>query len=619
MDKRSGYKLYHYLSHYKLKLVMIMGLIVGTSLMGGVSASLLVPLVDRVLVNNTEIDLVMFKGVDTVSSEQATGWKMYEYQLKTKINQLFVNKSRQDVLLLIGVLLVLLLMIKALFMFCKEYALEQISHKVICELREDLFQHLHSLSLSFFHKEPVGEILTRLTSDTALVHHAITQGWAMLIFHSFNICLYSMVALYLNWKLSLLAFVMLPLFVWPIIHIGNKVRKITEHSQKNFGRMTSIVQETLIGVKEVKAFCSETKEQRRFSEETRRFYQMTMKFVKRRVAISPLMEVAVGMSLAIFLVIGGKEVLQGEITVGQFGLFIVATLSLLQPFKRIARAYALIQQAMASADRIFFLFDQKSDIVECESPVTEVSFQTNIVYQNVSMSYDGEKSILENISFQVKKGEVVAFVGPSGGGKTSLMNLLPRFYNATSGSIYLDGVDIKDYSVHALRSQLGVVSQEVMVFHESVLANIAYGSKDIDIQRVKEVARLANAEVFIQDLPEGYETVLGERGSRLSGGQRQRLAIARALYKNPPILILDEATSALDVQTERLLKDALNHLMEGRTVLVVAHRLSTIQHADQILVIDEKKIVQSGTHADLLKDEGLYRKLYEMQFSIQVP
>jgi subfamily B ATP-binding cassette protein MsbA len=597
---------------------MIMGLILGTTLMGGISVSLLVPLVDRVLVKNTGIDFVMFEGLDTVSAEDKTGWKICEYQLKTKINQLVANRSRQNILVWIGFLLVLLLMIKALFMFCKEYAIEQITHKVIRELRNDLFQHLHSLSLSFFNKEHVGDMLTRLTNDTALVHDAITRGWAMMIFHCFNIGMYSVIALYLNWKLALLAFVMLPLFVWPIIHIGHKVRKISERSQKNFGRMMSIVQETLIGVKEVKAFCSESKEQMRFSEETRRFYQMTMKFVKRRVAISPLMEVAVGMSLAIFLVIGGKEVLAGEITVGQFVLFIVATLSLLQPFKRIGKAYTMIQQAMASADRVFAIFDQKSDIVECDSPVTKLSFQTNIVYQNVSMSYEGEESILENISFKVKKGQVVAFVGPSGGGKTSLMNLLPRFYNMTSGSICLDGVDIKGYSLHALRSQLGIVSQEVMVFHESVLENIAYGAKDIDVQRVKEVARLANADVFIQDLPEGYNTVIGERGSRLSGGQRQRLAIARALYKNPPILILDEATSALDVQTERLLKDALNHLMEGRTVLVVAHRLSTVQHADQILVIDKKKIVQSGTHEELLEDEGLYRKLYEMQFSRKV-
>lgn len=606
--------LFAYILRYKIKIIFIFFLLLGTTLTSGVSMSLVIPLLDSVLVEEEKERAPLFLDIEQTTRVTAEPWQTYEIKIKKKINQVWVGMNRVKALDYVAMALVFLLCIKGMFMFLKEYSVQSVSHSVIRDLRNDLYTHLNTLSLDFFHRCHVGELMARLTSDTSLVHNAVVKGWSMLVFQLFNILMYLGIAFYLHWKLTLLALVILPILVVPIVVIGQKVRKISQKSQQKLGDLSTILQETLTGVKEMKAFCAEAYEQKKFFAETRRFFRMTMKSVKRDAVLSPFMEVAVGISISVFMVIGGREVLQGRLTKGEFALFLVAVVSLLQPFKRISKAYSMLQQSLASADRVFDLFREVPSVQESLSAIDLPDFSHTIEFKDVAVSYDQEDMIIENASFEVTKGSVFAFVGKSGAGKSSLVNLLPRFYDPYKGSVCIDGCNVNDVTFSSLREQIGIVSQDVTLFHDSIAANIAYGVEHIDMDRVQEAARFANASDFIENLENAYLTLVGERGCRLSGGERQRIAIARAIYKNPPILILDEATSALDTQTERLVQDALDRLMDGRTVLVIAHRLSTVTHADQILVLDQERVVQQGTHSELLSQEGLYQELYKMQF-----
>ncbi len=612
--KGSIHPIYTYIGHHWTKLIVAIFAILGTTIMSGSSISLVVPLMDRVFVNQS-FDGVVFDLEKDEAVLKGTYLEHVEKSFKQRVDHFVAQKSCKELLLWIAILLMTMLFLKGAFMFFKEYLMESISHQVVKDIRDDVYAHLHCLSLDYFHKQHVGHLMTRVTNDTAQVHHAVAEGWAMILFHTFNVFMYAAMALWLNWRLAIFALILFPLFVWPIIRIGSRIRRMSDQSQEKLGRMTSILQEGLTGVKEVKAFCSEKREVQKFTDETKRFYRMTLKIVKRHAVISPLMEVMVGVSIVFFLIVGGREVLSGGLTTGEFFLFIVVVGSLLQPFKRIGKAYGMIQQALASADRVFEIFKEQPRIREVAKPQPIVVFQSDIVFENIAVAYQEGDYVVHDIDFKVNKGQVIALVGPSGSGKTSLLNLLPRFYDPAEGRILIDGYNIKDYWLQDLRSLMGIVSQDVMMFHDTVMANIAYGSDDVDEQKVQSVAALAKASSFIEKMDKGYYTIIGDRGIRLSGGERQRLAIARALYQNPQILILDEATSALDIQTERMVQEAIDLLMEGRTVFVVAHRLATVQHADYILVFDNHHVVERGTHQELIERNGVYKKMYQMQVS----
>jgi subfamily B ATP-binding cassette protein MsbA len=397
------------------------------------------------------------------------------------------------------------------------------------------------------------------------------------------------------------------------VKIGKRLKSISRQTQEKSGDMMTTLHETISGVRVVKAFSMEAYEAKKFELQNQFFYRLAMKSVKRMTVVSPITEFVGILCIAIILWITGKSIVSGELSAGAFITFLAAMLSLMRPIKRLTNVYSINQQAMAAADRIFEVLDTKPTVMEKPGAIELPKIRQSVKLKNVHFGY-GDKEVLKGINVDVRVGDIVAFVGPSGAGKTTILNLIPRFYDVTEGQILIDGVDIRDCTLRSLMSQIGIVTQETILFNDTVAANIAYGSSQAAIEDVMKAAKIANAHDFIMKMPKGYDTVIGERGFRLSGGEKQRLAIARAVFKDPPILILDEATSQLDTESEMLVQEAIDRMMAGRTVFVVAHRLSTIKHADYIYVLEAGRIMETGPHDQLVKKEGLYKRLYELQF-----
>jgi subfamily B ATP-binding cassette protein MsbA len=409
----------------------------------------------------------------------------------------------------------------------------------------------------------------------------------------------------------------MPVLLAPIGIVGRKVRRLTKHAQEKVADISSILFETISGIQVVKAFCMESYEERKFKKESRTLFRVMVATVKKAAILSPLTEWG-GMVVVGFLCYyGARLIIKEELTVGYFIAFVAVMASMIKPLKNIGKLNVGFQKAMSAADRIFHLLDTRSSLIEKENAIDLPTVSRDIVFDRVSFEYNqGETGVLRDIDLTVRVGEIVAIVGPSGSGKTSLVSLIPRFYDPTEGRVLIDGVDLRDVSFVSLRHQLGIVTQETVLFNDTVRNNIAYGHVEAPFDRIVEAAKMANAHDFIMAIQGGYDSMIGEKGEMLSGGERQRLAIARAILKNPAMLILDEATSALDTESERLVQDAIDRLMRGRTVFVIAHRLSTVKHADRIIVLDDGRIVQSGRHEELLAQEGLYKKLYEIQFAL---
>ncbi|HNX91797.1 MAG TPA: ABC transporter ATP-binding protein, partial [Candidatus Omnitrophota bacterium] len=375
---------------------------------------------------------------------------------------------------------------------------------------------------------------------------------------------------------------------------------------------------TITGMKLVKSFNMEEYEKKRFEDQNQTFYKLTLKSVKRVKIISPMTEAMGILCVTIILWVAGKSIISGDLSAGAFAAFLAATLSMMKPIKRLSSIYGINQQALAAVERIFQIIDTPISVKESDHPAVLKDFTNEIRFENVSFRYDNKKdTVLKNIDLAIKKGEIIALVGPSGGGKTTMVNLIPRFYDASAGRISIDGLDIRDISMSSLRGKIGLVTQETLLFNDTIKMNLCYGH-EVDEGRMIEAAKAANAHDFIKEFPKGYDTVVGERGVMISGGQRQRLALARAVYKNPPILILDEATSQLDSESEKLVQEAINNLMKGRTTIAIAHRLSTITHSDRIIVMEKGSIVDIGTHKELIDRSPLYKRLYEIQFSERV-
>jgi ATP-binding cassette, subfamily B, bacterial MsbA len=477
--------------------------------------------------------------------------------------------------------------------------------------------------MDFYSHNPTGRLMSRITYDAAVIRDAISTGIADTFMMPIKIiaCVVWLVVVKINfgisWEYIVVPAVIFPLIVYPVVRIGKKLRKISSESQEKIADINNMLLETITGIKLVKSFNMQDYEQNRFEEHNSKFYKLSLKSIKRMKIISPVTESVSIICASIILWLAGKDIVSGQISAGPFIAFLGAVFMVIKPMKKLSNVYGINQQALAAADRIFNILDTPVSVVEKEDPIILESFNEAIELENVNFRYDeGKEYVLKNINLKVNKGEVIALVGPSGGGKTTLVNLINRFYDPEEGTVKIDGNDVKDICIKSLMEQIGLVTQETLLFNDALKANLCYGHEEINEEKVIQAAKAANAHRFIKDLPKGYDTVIGERGVKLSGGQRQRLALARAVYKNPPILILDEATSQLDSESERLVQDAINTLMQGRTVIAIAHRLSTITHADRIVVIEKGEIVDIGSHSELLTRSPLYKRLYELQFSI---
>lgn len=524
------------------------------------------------------------------------------------------------ILNIMTILVVLIFLFKGIFEFFQVYLMTDVSQRVIRDIKNAIYKKMQDLSMDFYSRNPTGQLMSRITYDAAVIQEAISSGVADTFYQPLQViaylCVLISVKLYFGvpWNLILISLILFPLILYPVIRIGKRLRKISKNSQQKVGDINDMLFETISGAKLVKSFNMENYEWNRFKAHNHIFYKLNMKSVKRMKIISPLTE-SIGIGcVAIVLWLAGKSIVTGELSAGVFGAFIFAVFSMMKPVKKLSSVYGINQQALAAAERIFKLLDEPVTIREKPGAVKLRSFNENIIFNNVSFGYDKEL-VLKNINLTIAKGEVAALVGPSGGGKSTLVNLIPRFYDTSEGIIVIDGKDIRDLEIRSLRDRIGLVTQETLLFNDSVKANISYGHEEIDEEQLIKAAKAANAHRFIKDFPQGYNTIIGERGLKISGGQRQRIAIARAIYKNPPILIFDEATSQLDTESEQLVQEAINNLMKGRTVIVIAHRLSTVKHADKIIVVDKGNIINSGRHEDLLENSPLYKRLYEMQFA----
>jgi len=534
------------------------------------------------------------------------------FLVKPVLDDVFFKKDL-TMLKLIPLAIVGIFLLKGVFDYGQAYLMSHVGQRIIADLREKIYNHLQSMSLSFFTRNPTGVLMSRITNDVSMVQGAVTDAVTGLLKDLFTIIGLVGVVFYRDWKLAIIALVVFPLAVYPIFKFGRKLRSYSSRSQTTMGDISTILLETISGNRIVKAFNMEEYEQKRFARENRKLFSIQMKSVRVRAVSHPLMEVLGGLGIACIVFYGGYNVIKGVATPGTFFSFLAALLMLYEPVKRLSGVNNTVQQGLAAASRIFEVLDTVPEIRNKPGAKILTSVSRGIEYRNVSFQYD-EDRVLKNINLQVKVGEMIAFVGASGGGKTTLVNLLPRFYDVSSGEILIDGRDIRDISQESLRSMIGIVTQQTILFNDTVRNNIAYGKISEPFGEIVKAAEAAYAHRFIQNLPNGYDTVIGEQGVKLSGGERQRLSIARALLKNAPVLILDEATSSLDSESEIEVQKALEYLMQGRTTLVIAHRLSTIRKANRIVVIVNGVVVEEGTHEELLEKDGEYRKLYLLQF-----
>ena len=517
-----------------------------------------------------------------------------------------------------GIILLILaiFVVKNLFDFGRTYLVARAEQSVTRDLRDEVYDHLLDLDLAFFGRTRVGQIASRLTHDVEQVRQLITKELAKILSSGFEFAAAVAFMLLLSWKLTLAAFIVIPgtMGIWgPLVKcLRGGDRRVLDLA----GDVNAHIQETLAGIRLVKSSAAEHMERERFHGITRNYYKTFVRTERLRALAGPLTETLATIGTVIILWYGARlVVVQGELSGAQFVGFLALSLKLYAPVKYVAKFPALVQPGLAGAERVFEFLDAPVEIRDRPGARPMMAPERGIAFEEVDFGYESGMPVLREVSFHVPKGSVVALVGPSGGGKTTIVDLLGRFYDVSAGRVAVDGVDVRDLTISSLRGAMGIVSQETVLFHDTVRANIAYGETHATRDEVERAARAANAHDFIVALPDGYDTVVGERGTRLSGGQRQRIAIARAILKDPPILIFDEATSALDAESERLVQEAVEHLLVGRTVLVIAHRLSTVQRADQILVIDEGRILERGDHESLYEAGGLYRRLYKLQFS----
>ena len=506
-------------------------------------------------------------------------------------------------------------LLKGLGGYFSAYAMADIGQRVVRDVRNRLHRHILDQSAGFFARRTTGQLLSRVTNDVGQVQQAVSQTVGDLLQESLALVGYAALLFYYDTGLALVCITGAPLVVYPLAKLGQRLRKTTRRSQEALEHLSHVSAETFTGHRIVKAFGAEARESARFEQASGGLYRTNMKVTRIVSILPPLMELLGGLGIAVALWYGSREIEVGRLTTGEFTSFIAALLLMYGPVKKLSRVNATLQQAIAAAERIFEVLDRHTEVLERPDAAPLPRFTRTIEFRDVSFEYeDARRPILRNVAFTVRAGQMIAVVGRSGAGKTTLVNLLPRFYDVSGGAILIDGVDIRDVTLASLRGQIGIVTQDTILFDDTIGRNIAYGRPDARREEIEAAAQAANAHDFIAALPDGYETTIGERGQRLSGGQRQRLAIARAILKDSPILILDEATSALDSESELLVQAALANLMRDRTSFVIAHRLSTIRRADAIVVMERGRVVEIGPHDELLaRRHGVYARLHEMQ------
>jgi subfamily B ATP-binding cassette protein MsbA len=513
------------------------------------------------------------------------------------------------------VLLLVVYTFKGIGAYASTYVMTDIGQRVVRDLRDRLFRHILDQSATFFSRRSTGQLMSRITSDVNQVQQAVSETIGDLLREGLSVIGFAAYLFYVDARLALVAVTGAPLVLYPLVKFGKRIRSTTRRSQEELEHLSHVTAEAFTGHRIVKAFGAEAHEEERFRQASQRLYTTNLKVTRALAILPPLMELLGGVAVVGLIWYGSQQIEAGALTQGEFASFVAAAFMMYGPIKKLSRVNATIQQAVAASERIFEILDTHSEVREREGAQPMPKLRHGIEFRNVSFSYDGAaKAILKDVSFDVRCGQAVAIVGLSGAGKTTLVNLVPRFYDVTGGGILIDGTDIRDVTLASLRSHIGIVTQETVLFDETIASNIAYGSPGASREEIEAAARAAHAHEFITTLPSRYATRIGERGQKLSGGQRQRLAIARALLKNSPILILDEATSSLDAESELLVQDALQNLMRNRTSFVIAHRLSTVRRADAIIVLERGRVAEIGCHEELLgRSGGVYAKLYALQ------
>lgn len=528
------------------------------------------------------------------------------------IDRLIIAGDR-DLAQWVPVMVVALAVLKGSSMYVQRYFIQTSGQLVLLDLRNDLYRHLVNLSMRFYSKTSVGVLMSRILNDVNVMQSVVSDVLVSAMRDTVTLLALIGVAFYTDSKMAAIALLVLPAIGAPVAFIGRKIKNYSRRGQQAMGSLTSVLEQTFSGIKVIKSFSAEQREELNFKEANKSYYNFIRKIFKYDSASSPIIEVMSSFGIAAVLWYGLNRAMSGAMTQGQLFSVLAAILLMYAPLKRLTRVNNQLQQALAAAERVFDVLDEPVGVLDKPDSLTVERLRGSIVFDNVNFSYEDDP-VLQDFSLEVSPGEVVALVGPSGAGKTTLVGLLSRFYDPLSGTISIDGHNLKDVSQESLRNNLALVDQETFLFNETVLANIRYGRPQASKEEIEEASRLAYAEEFINLLPDGYETEIGNRGLNISGGQRQRVCIARAILKNAPVLLLDEATSALDTESEAKVQMALANLMQGRTTLVIAHRLSTIMHADKIVVMDQGRICQVGSHQELLDKGGLYRKLYDIQF-----
>jgi len=593
---RQYLKLLKFLKPYTGLFVLATVLMLFSSLFDGISLSMIVPLADKVLTDKkiiipTKLPLFLERFIQNI------------------------NNIPPNVLLnIMAVVILILFFLKGIFAFLQSYIMSDIGQKIVRDVRVKLYAKLQGLSLDYFIRTRGGEVVSRVLNDPGYLENALSYALTDFIYEGSKVILFSFLIFFIHFRLALVSLVILPLVSFPIVKVGKILRKLSKAKQEKAADINTVVFETVSGARIVKAFCQENYEIERFNKQIHTFYKLTMKSIKRILLLSPATEF-IGVLAAVFIFLwAGKEVILGKMSFGIFGLFLGSLLSMIRPFKKISQANALFQQALAANKRIYELLELKPTVCEVFEAKELPPIKKEIVFENVWFSYDNTL-VLKDKNLKINIGEIVAIVGVSGAGKSTLLDLLLRFYDPQKGRILIDGYDIKEVTLSSLRKQIGIVTQETILFNDTVKANILYGKPDASQREVEEAAAKADALDFIKKLPLGFDTIIGERGTTLSGGERQRIAIARAIIKNPPLLLLDEATSQLDSESERVVQKALEKAMVGRTVLIVAHRLSTVRNSNRIVVLEKGEIIEEGKHQQLIQKDGLYRRLYLIQES----